>query len=160
MAAATSVHVVAVIEPIIQHADWFFPEGEWLSGCADGKAAGKAQHKALSPLQGEELVSRGCAFVLWQHGGRTIACFTWFTEHWGRSLSACSEYLLGPCVCGETRCLPRRCSGHCRSGHTGREIVTHAVWWMDKGPTDWTCPESRWHWTSSSAALGRGHLLL
>ncbi|XP_058425809.1 rho GTPase-activating protein 17 isoform X3 [Diceros bicornis minor] len=26
MAAATSVHVVAVIEPIIQHADWFFPE--------------------------------------------------------------------------------------------------------------------------------------
>ncbi|KFO80636.1 Rho GTPase-activating protein 17, partial [Cuculus canorus] len=27
MAAATSVHVVAVIEPIIQHADWFFPGG-------------------------------------------------------------------------------------------------------------------------------------
>ena len=27
MAAATSVHVVAVIEPIIQHANWFFPEG-------------------------------------------------------------------------------------------------------------------------------------
>lgn len=27
MAAATSVHVVAIIEPIIQHADWFFPEG-------------------------------------------------------------------------------------------------------------------------------------
>ncbi|KAM8777363.1 rho GTPase-activating protein 17 isoform 3-T3 [Rhynchonycteris naso] len=26
MAAAASVHVVAVIEPIIQHADWFFPE--------------------------------------------------------------------------------------------------------------------------------------
>ncbi|XP_073722943.1 rho GTPase-activating protein 17a isoform X2 [Misgurnus anguillicaudatus] len=26
MAAATSVHVVTVIEPIIQHADWFFPE--------------------------------------------------------------------------------------------------------------------------------------
>ncbi|XP_029913870.1 rho GTPase-activating protein 17b isoform X3 [Myripristis murdjan] len=26
MAAATSVHVVAIIEPIIQHADWFFPE--------------------------------------------------------------------------------------------------------------------------------------
>ncbi|XP_059887923.1 rho GTPase-activating protein 17 isoform X4 [Delphinus delphis] len=26
MAAATSVHVVAVIEPIIQHANWFFPE--------------------------------------------------------------------------------------------------------------------------------------
>ncbi|XP_039766880.1 rho GTPase-activating protein 17 isoform X4 [Ornithorhynchus anatinus] len=26
MAAATSVHVVAVIEPIIQHAAWFFPE--------------------------------------------------------------------------------------------------------------------------------------
>ncbi|XP_061205124.1 rho GTPase-activating protein 17 isoform X5 [Neopsephotus bourkii] len=25
MAAATSVHVLAVIEPIIQHADWFFP---------------------------------------------------------------------------------------------------------------------------------------
>lgn len=38
MAAATSVHVVAVIEPIIQHADWFFPEGEWLCSCADGKA--------------------------------------------------------------------------------------------------------------------------
>lgn len=28
MAAATSVHVVAIIEPIIQHADWFFPGGE------------------------------------------------------------------------------------------------------------------------------------
>lgn len=28
MAAATSVHVVTIIEPIIQHADWFFPEGE------------------------------------------------------------------------------------------------------------------------------------
>lgn len=28
MAAATSVHVVAIVEPIIQHADWFFPEGE------------------------------------------------------------------------------------------------------------------------------------
>ncbi|XP_049614184.1 rho GTPase-activating protein 17a isoform X1 [Syngnathus scovelli] len=26
MAAATSVHVVSIIEPIIQHADWFFPE--------------------------------------------------------------------------------------------------------------------------------------
>ncbi|XP_026772617.2 rho GTPase-activating protein 17b isoform X2 [Pangasianodon hypophthalmus] len=26
MAAATSVHVVAIIEPIIQHANWFFPE--------------------------------------------------------------------------------------------------------------------------------------
>ncbi|XP_033023003.1 rho GTPase-activating protein 17 isoform X5 [Lacerta agilis] len=26
MAAATSVHVVAVVEPIIQHASWFFPE--------------------------------------------------------------------------------------------------------------------------------------
>ncbi|KAK9530651.1 hypothetical protein VZT92_012139 [Zoarces viviparus] len=26
MAAATSVHVVAIVEPIIQHADWFFPE--------------------------------------------------------------------------------------------------------------------------------------
>lgn len=28
MAAATSVHVVAIIEPIIQHADWFFPGGK------------------------------------------------------------------------------------------------------------------------------------
>ncbi|XP_030610561.1 rho GTPase-activating protein 17a isoform X6 [Archocentrus centrarchus] len=26
MAAATSVHVVAIVEPIIQHGDWFFPE--------------------------------------------------------------------------------------------------------------------------------------
>ncbi|KAM8837942.1 rho GTPase-activating protein 17a isoform 2-T2 [Spinachia spinachia] len=26
MAAATSVHVVAIVEPLIQHADWFFPE--------------------------------------------------------------------------------------------------------------------------------------
>ncbi|XP_026206949.1 rho GTPase-activating protein 17a isoform X2 [Anabas testudineus] len=26
MAAATSVHVVAIVEPIIQHADWFFPD--------------------------------------------------------------------------------------------------------------------------------------
>ncbi|XP_034395878.1 rho GTPase-activating protein 17b isoform X2 [Cyclopterus lumpus] len=26
MAAATSLHVVAIIDPIIQHADWFFPE--------------------------------------------------------------------------------------------------------------------------------------
>lgn len=32
MAAATSVHVVAVIEPIIQHADWFFPGGEYSRG--------------------------------------------------------------------------------------------------------------------------------
>uniref|UniRef100_A0A7N8WZN6 Rho GTPase activating protein 17b n=1 Tax=Mastacembelus armatus TaxID=205130 RepID=A0A7N8WZN6_9TELE len=32
MAAATSVHVVAIIEPIIQHADWFFPDGK-LSIC-------------------------------------------------------------------------------------------------------------------------------
>lgn len=32
MAAATSVHVVAIVEPIIQHADWFFPEGKlWVS---------------------------------------------------------------------------------------------------------------------------------
>lgn len=29
MAAATSVHAVTIIEPIIQHADWFFPEGEY-----------------------------------------------------------------------------------------------------------------------------------
>uniref|UniRef100_A0A8C3AIU8 Rho GTPase activating protein 17b n=1 Tax=Cyclopterus lumpus TaxID=8103 RepID=A0A8C3AIU8_CYCLU len=28
MAAATSLHVVAIIDPIIQHADWFFPEGK------------------------------------------------------------------------------------------------------------------------------------
>ena len=28
MAAATSLHVVAIIEPIIQHADWFFPDGK------------------------------------------------------------------------------------------------------------------------------------
>lgn len=36
IAAATSVHVVAVIEPIIQHADWFFPGGNHgasLMGC-------------------------------------------------------------------------------------------------------------------------------
>ena len=32
IAAATSVHVVAIIEPIIQHADWFFPGGE-ISQC-------------------------------------------------------------------------------------------------------------------------------
>lgn len=31
MAAATSVHVVAIVEPIIQHADWFFPEGRFSS---------------------------------------------------------------------------------------------------------------------------------
>ena len=30
MAAATSLAVVAIIEPIIQHADWFFPEGKTL----------------------------------------------------------------------------------------------------------------------------------
>ncbi|XP_035759448.1 rho GTPase-activating protein 17 [Egretta garzetta] len=36
MAAATSVHVVAVIEPIIQHADWFFP-GEYESGTLERK---------------------------------------------------------------------------------------------------------------------------
>jgi len=28
MAAATSLHVIAIIDPIIQHADWFFPEGK------------------------------------------------------------------------------------------------------------------------------------
>lgn len=31
MAAATSVHVVAIVEPIIQHADWFFPDGNFWS---------------------------------------------------------------------------------------------------------------------------------
>ena len=35
MAAATSVHVVAVIEPIIQHANWFFPEGDCRSNFVD-----------------------------------------------------------------------------------------------------------------------------
>nr|XP_042095901.1 rho GTPase-activating protein 17 isoform X6 [Ovis aries] len=35
MAAATSVHVVAVIEPIIQHANWFFPEGDCCSDFTD-----------------------------------------------------------------------------------------------------------------------------
>uniref|UniRef100_A0A3B5L2S2 Rho GTPase-activating protein 17 n=1 Tax=Xiphophorus couchianus TaxID=32473 RepID=A0A3B5L2S2_9TELE len=45
MAAATSVHVVAIIEPIIQHADWFFPEGRfWPSrdlwaGCGSGPSS-------------------------------------------------------------------------------------------------------------------------
>lgn len=34
MAAATSVHVVAIVEPIIQHADWFFPEGRLLVSSA------------------------------------------------------------------------------------------------------------------------------
>ncbi|XP_067390437.1 rho GTPase-activating protein 17 isoform X6 [Emydura macquarii macquarii] len=36
MAAATSVHVVAIIEPIIQHADWFFPEVLYLSSSRCG----------------------------------------------------------------------------------------------------------------------------
>lgn len=36
MAAATSVHVVAIIEPIIQHADWFFPEGRGPALCLSG----------------------------------------------------------------------------------------------------------------------------
>lgn len=39
MAAATSVHVVAVIEPIIQHADWFFPGGEYSRGQLGGSEA-------------------------------------------------------------------------------------------------------------------------
>ncbi|KFO95554.1 Rho GTPase-activating protein 17, partial [Calypte anna] len=42
MAAATSVHVVAVIEPIIQHADWFFPGGSQSSAPA-------AQPPSVSP---------------------------------------------------------------------------------------------------------------
>ena len=33
MAAATSIHVVAIIEPIIQHADWFFPDGKDIYMC-------------------------------------------------------------------------------------------------------------------------------
>ncbi|KAG7270170.1 hypothetical protein CRUP_026171 [Coryphaenoides rupestris] len=38
MAAATSVHVVAIIEPLIQHADWFFPDGKtlWRPGSLGG----------------------------------------------------------------------------------------------------------------------------
>uniref|UniRef100_A0A8C7T796 Rho GTPase-activating protein 17 n=1 Tax=Oncorhynchus mykiss TaxID=8022 RepID=A0A8C7T796_ONCMY len=36
MAAATSVHVVTIIEPIIQHADWFFPEGMYMPGSMVG----------------------------------------------------------------------------------------------------------------------------
>lgn len=28
MAATTSVHVVSIIELILQHANWFFPEGK------------------------------------------------------------------------------------------------------------------------------------
>lgn len=36
MAAATSVHVVAIIEPIIQHADWFFPDGRGSALCLSG----------------------------------------------------------------------------------------------------------------------------
>lgn len=43
MAAATSVHVVAVIEPIIQHADWFFPGGEFRHSSA-------VLHQPRSPL--------------------------------------------------------------------------------------------------------------
>uniref|UniRef100_A0AAR2LA69 Rho-GAP domain-containing protein n=1 Tax=Pygocentrus nattereri TaxID=42514 RepID=A0AAR2LA69_PYGNA len=38
MAAATSVHVVAIIEPIIQHADWFFPDGKAIYFCTSLKA--------------------------------------------------------------------------------------------------------------------------
>uniref|UniRef100_A0A3B3UCN2 Rho GTPase activating protein 17a n=1 Tax=Poecilia latipinna TaxID=48699 RepID=A0A3B3UCN2_9TELE len=44
MAAATSVHVVAIIEPIIQHADWFFPEGRFWPGRAFGPAVVLALH--------------------------------------------------------------------------------------------------------------------
>uniref|UniRef100_A0A8C5QXG8 Rho GTPase-activating protein 17 n=1 Tax=Leptobrachium leishanense TaxID=445787 RepID=A0A8C5QXG8_9ANUR len=35
MAAATSVHVVTIIEPIIQHADWFFPDEIDFNVCGD-----------------------------------------------------------------------------------------------------------------------------
>uniref|UniRef100_A0A8K9XS89 Rho-GAP domain-containing protein n=1 Tax=Oncorhynchus mykiss TaxID=8022 RepID=A0A8K9XS89_ONCMY len=39
MAAATSVHVVTIIEPIIQHADWFFPEVHWFPFSVSGMFA-------------------------------------------------------------------------------------------------------------------------
>lgn len=42
MAAATSVHVVAIVEPIIQHADWFFPEG--------GLCSSSHSHLVVCPL--------------------------------------------------------------------------------------------------------------
>uniref|UniRef100_A0A673AUW0 Rho GTPase-activating protein 17 n=1 Tax=Sphaeramia orbicularis TaxID=375764 RepID=A0A673AUW0_9TELE len=44
MAAATSVHVVAIVEPIIQHADWFFPEDFY--GLTASRGHSSRKHKS------------------------------------------------------------------------------------------------------------------
>jgi len=49
MAAATSVHVVAIVEPIIQHADWFFPEGTATCSCC-GASLPRARFRGGSIL--------------------------------------------------------------------------------------------------------------
>ncbi|XP_077389000.1 rho GTPase-activating protein 17b isoform X2 [Festucalex cinctus] len=61
MAAATSVHVVAIIEPIIQHADWFFPEevdfnvsGMFALPTHPGMSDGELERKRPGSLMGQD----------------------------------------------------------------------------------------------------------
>ncbi|XP_077413074.1 rho GTPase-activating protein 17b isoform X3 [Vanacampus margaritifer] len=61
MAAATSVHVVAIIEPIIQHADWFFPEevdfnvsGMFALPTHPGTSDGELERKRPGSLVGQD----------------------------------------------------------------------------------------------------------
>ncbi|XP_044158847.1 rho GTPase-activating protein 17 isoform X2 [Bufo gargarizans] len=53
MAAATSVHVVTIIEPIIQHADWFFPEELDFNVSGAFAAAAPAAHQNNDTLHYE-----------------------------------------------------------------------------------------------------------
>ncbi|KFQ98149.1 Rho GTPase-activating protein 17, partial [Opisthocomus hoazin] len=58
MAAATSVHVVAVIEPIIQHADWFFPGAKHLAHTGGEYESGTLERKrplSMTVMEGDLL---------------------------------------------------------------------------------------------------------
>uniref|UniRef100_A0A8C6M6C5 Rho GTPase-activating protein 17 n=1 Tax=Nothobranchius furzeri TaxID=105023 RepID=A0A8C6M6C5_NOTFU len=73
MAAATSVHVVSIVEPIIQHADWFFPEGMfWFSSAAVFNPTSLPLFVVITPVVLEGLVVR-TADTSQQGGGRREA---------------------------------------------------------------------------------------
>ncbi|XP_075686634.1 rho GTPase-activating protein 17 isoform X2 [Rhinoderma darwinii] len=64
MAAATSVHVVTIIEPIIQHADWFFPEeldfnvsGAFAAAAPAGHQNNDTMHYEFSVMERKRPVS-------------------------------------------------------------------------------------------------------
>lgn len=80
MAAATSVHVVAVIEPIIQHADWFFPGGEFRHSSA-------VLHQPRSP----SVPGAAPLAVCLSHSG-CPSCRWRFQCVWGVCGSSCCEF--------------------------------------------------------------------